>query len=135
VTTIEQAELYMQDQMERALAFTANEVRGALLVLALAAREDYPDATHIVLGESDQGRWMWVEYLMVAGEGDAVDMAIEGSEDWDEQETGASSHLYDNMRDVIEEYAPHGDSVARRSGEWLLDIDKVITEIAPTLEV
>lgn len=126
MTTEEQAAAAMSDAMERAGSFTYQEVRAALLALALAARAVDPTVAYVELEDSDQGDWLMVRAYLDA------DKEELDTDDWFLDDEGYAGHLYDYMGDTIKEFAPlvSGDEKhGRHSPIYHLDVDKAIAEI------
>lgn len=96
------------------------EVKAALYVLAAGARRDFPDAEHLVLDDSDQGSWLVVSGVMVAGE--FVD--VDSNDDWEPR----ASNLYDNRTHVYNPYLVEEAHLnpSRRRGPYSLVIDRVL---------
>lgn len=113
------AQGWMNSLTEFAIRATQVEIRAAFLTLALAAREQEPQARFITLGVSDQGPWLWAMDILNA-ERNVL------SEEWDDM--GAAFHIYTGaaLEDAMGEFL-----VENSEHTYLLDIDLVLKHIHP----
>lgn len=113
---------YISQRWDEAAKASCDAARGTLLLLALEAREDYPTATGIRIGASDQGDFMEVEAVL-----DANGDRFEGDEDFDEDTLAWG--LDDHNKDAWEPYCTETERHRRRNPQYVIDIDKVLAEI------
>lgn len=95
----------------------------------LAVEESYPEATHVLLEQSDQGKWLELTGWCHGDEGDVQEF----TEDWEEDLLGAPSHLYTcHIGSSVEQSAVPGLwCTDRRSGRYVLEVATVLAMVEP----
>ena len=101
--------------------------KATMYALAQRARDEHPTAKEVVLGESDQGSWLWVEGV-VTEESDEEELV---------DDDGLASCLYTDiytLRELYSQYDVRGlIDYGKRMGiaSFRMDVAKVIAECAP----
>lgn len=116
---------YVSQKWGESSKASRDAARGTLLVLAMNAREDFPEATGIRIGASDQGDFMDFEALV-----DADGNALDDTEDFDDETL--TWGLDDHNKDAWEPYCTETEQHRRRNPQYVIDIDKVLEGVKLT---
>lgn len=121
--TPDEIDTYIADRWEVARKASTEAARGILLWLAVAAREQFPNATGIRIGPSDQGDFMDFEAVL-----DADGNILDDDDDEFPEETRCWG-LDDHNQSAWEPFCTETERSRRRNPQYVIDIDKALTEI------
>lgn len=121
---------YIGRRWEEAREASGKAALGVLLLLAMDAREQYPNATGIRIGSSDQGDFMDCEAVL-----DADGNVLDNDGDTYFDEDALAWGLDDSNKHAWEPYANPTERHHHRNRQYVIDINKVLTEVTlPTKE-
>lgn len=124
--TLDEINAYVADRIDESHKAQAKVALGTLLWLAHAAREEFPTATGIRIGASDQGDWMDFEALVDADGGDLTEDVL----GWDDE--ARCWNFDDNNRSTWEEYCTETERSRRHNPQYVIDIDTVLKGVKLT---
>lgn len=120
----------MQRLTDLAVEVTAAEMKAAAFGVARAVQESYPEATHVLLEQSDQGDWLELTGWCHGDEGDVQEF----TKPWEDEDLlSAPSHLYTcHIGSSVEQSAVPGLwCTDRRSGRYVLEVATVLAMVEP----
>lgn len=101
--------------------------QATLLLLAQRAREEYPTATGIRLGDSDQGQYMTYTAML-----DATGTDLDENGDFDDD--GDCSAFDDSNADTWQTFCIEGPNSRRHNADWVIQIDQVLAAGSTLIE-